>query len=332
MVAEPTSALTFGDLILEIAIKLGVAYYGAAGNEVAQVPTDVDELATCKRVVNNGIRMFIQDAPKNGWRWTRPTLSLQYWPNVAVDATVTATGVYTTLTTITASEATFYPSMEGKTITVTAVGDLTIDTYVSSTVVTVTGDHHWTGSKTFSITSDGNFTLPRTFGGQFIGDITFAASTNNPTSIDWTSEDEIRRLREIPSVTTGDPYLAAVRVHPTIRRRWELMLYPLPDAVDSVEFKHDLYFDELTTVTETHPAGYQFDEAVKAACFSAMERDVEDNMAGLTQYYRQVALPNAFNIDARSAPVRLGSMRHPRAADLRSFRALSKYPNVSFDE
>jgi hypothetical protein len=37
--SEPTSVLTFSDLILEVAYKLGIAYYGAAGDGAAQVPT-----------------------------------------------------------------------------------------------------------------------------------------------------------------------------------------------------------------------------------------------------------------------------------------------------
>ncbi len=45
MAANPTGAMTFQDRIIEVAIKLGVAYYGSAGDEAAQVPTDAHDLS-----------------------------------------------------------------------------------------------------------------------------------------------------------------------------------------------------------------------------------------------------------------------------------------------
>ncbi|KKL50219.1 hypothetical protein LCGC14_2307650, partial [marine sediment metagenome] len=83
MATNPTGALTFEDLIIEVAIKLGVAYYGAAGDKEAQVPIDVHDLSICKRVVNNAIRLFLSDAPPNGWRCQHPVASLTMWASVA---------------------------------------------------------------------------------------------------------------------------------------------------------------------------------------------------------------------------------------------------------
>ncbi|MCX7429361.1 MAG: hypothetical protein NTW96_27525 [Planctomycetia bacterium] len=308
MSSEPTGALTFDDLILEAALFLSVAYYGADGTEVAQTPVNVYDLAECKRYVNNAIRMFIADAPKNGWRWSRPTASLVLWPAVAVNAAVTAAGVYTSLTTITASTASFYPSMEGKTITVTGVGPLTIDAYVSSTVVTVAGDHHWAGGDTFSIAADGNYTLPKTFGGQYTGPIHYAANSNTGATIEWSNEAIIRQHREPSTVETGYPFRAAIRRMTTPARRWELLTYPTPHDLCTVEFPYDLYFDKLTTGTEVHPAGYAFDEAMKAAVQATCERESVGQLGPAMTYYRQVALPNAYNADGRGAPRKLGYM------------------------
>lgn len=306
MSSEPTGALTFNDLILEAALTLGVAYYGAAGTEVAQIPTNVYDLAECKRYVNNAIRMFINDAPKHGWRWARPTASMILWPSVAVNAAVTATGVYVApTTTITASTASFYPSMEGKTIAVTGVGNLTIASYTSATVVTVTANSPFVGA-TFSITADGNYTLPKTFGGEYTGAIRYAAGSNTGATVEWSSEDTIRSYREPSVVETGYPFRAAVRRMETPARRWELMVYPAPQAVVTVEFPYDLYFDRLTAVTEVHPAGYMFDEAVKVAVRATCEMEAMAGAGAFMSYYRQVALPGAWQADMRSAPRRLG--------------------------
>lgn len=72
--SEPTGGLTFEDLVIRVAEYLGVASYGVNGDGAAAVPTDAHDLALCKRLVNDGIRMFIADNSK--WRWTRKLFSL----------------------------------------------------------------------------------------------------------------------------------------------------------------------------------------------------------------------------------------------------------------
>lgn len=79
---EPTGGLTFQDLIVRVAEYLGVAHYGENGDEKAQVPTDAHDLDLCKRLVNDGIRMFVSESvhPVNGrpfyWRWVRKLYTL----------------------------------------------------------------------------------------------------------------------------------------------------------------------------------------------------------------------------------------------------------------
>lgn len=86
-IGEPSSVLTYGQLITEVAYKAGCAYYGADGNGPAQVPVDAHDLDLCQRIVNKGIRMFINDAPApDGWRWTRPIAQIDLWPQISYDA------------------------------------------------------------------------------------------------------------------------------------------------------------------------------------------------------------------------------------------------------
>jgi hypothetical protein len=57
------------------------------GDEAAQVPDRPARSDLCKRIVNNAIRMFINDAPPpNGWRWLRPIAQLDLWPTIAENA------------------------------------------------------------------------------------------------------------------------------------------------------------------------------------------------------------------------------------------------------
>lgn len=83
---EPTSVLTFGNLITEVAYKIGSAYYGSDGLGAPQVPIDPQDLALCSLIVNKAIRMFIHDAPKpNGWSWLKPIAQVDLYPQISYD-------------------------------------------------------------------------------------------------------------------------------------------------------------------------------------------------------------------------------------------------------
>jgi hypothetical protein len=336
--SEPTSTLTFNDLILEVAEKLGIAYYGSAGTSAASIPVNAQDLALCKKTVNNAIRMFINDAPQpNGWRFLRPVASLATWADIDQDstnkistATFNAAGSNTTLVIPTAA---FQPSMELKTLSIETEGDVTIESYVSSTSVLVSGSHTGAADKKWSIESGGNFTLPSTFGGQYAGEVTYADNSNRGVEPEWSDESTIRQWRANVMVETGFPYLFAVRVMDTgtPRRRWELMAYPKPDENTTVEFPYVLHFDSLVNLTEVHPAPFGHDEAIKAACRAAVEKDVERALGVEWSYYREIALPNSYRVDAMSAPKKL-QPRGARFGSIREFRAYGyQRPNVTFN-
>ena len=339
----PTASMTFGDLILHVAEKIGVAYYGATGTGAAVVPTDAYDLAQCKKHVNNAVRWLIRKAPMGGWNWQKPVATVALWPSVAKSAdpddedAVLATGTYsalTSLTTITASVASFYPSMENKTITIydddddDTSADSTIFSYTSSTVVTVSGDVSWVGNKTFAVEADGSYTLPKSFGGTYLSDLSFAAGTSSGGIIEWGAPLQIRRRRENMDSDTGTPYVAAIRRQADYPRRWELMVFPTPSELVSVEFTYALYFDAMTTTTEYPPAGSEFDDVLRAACDAVIERDVEDTYGASVQYFETVAIADAVRINGGSSPKRLGYCGNPG----RSRRRSRTRDDVSFTE
>ena len=59
-----------------------------------------------------------------------------------------------------------------------------------------------------------------------------------------------------------------------------------------------------------HPAGHQFDDSIEAACLARTEMESQDEHFDTfwTEYYHKKAIPNAFKIDQRSAPRKLGPM------------------------
>ena len=57
-----------------------------------------------------------------------------------------------------------------------------------------------------------------------------------------------------------------------------------------------------------HPAGWQFDDAIRAAVLAATEREFNDVNEGYMGEFLDRALPKAYELDARSAPRKLGMM------------------------
>lgn len=306
------SALSFLELQTHMAIQLGVAYYGAAGTTAAAPPQDAPTLQQVKDYVNGGIRMFLLDAPRSGWRFQQPTASITLWAT----ATSTANGAPSKdngTSTVTVDGAIFYPEMVGHNLVFSATSNsYAITAYTSTTVVTVSGDaSSEADGDTVTITADGNYTLPATFGGEYSGSIRYEAGTNAGTTIRWIDEGTVRRRRENEDSQTGYPYLAAVRKMDAtnVARRWELVVWPIPSSNYVVEFPYELYFTELTADADLHPCGAHYDEAILAACEAYAEMKGEDRLAGRSAYYQQKVLPAAHRRNRRSAPKRLGSLK-----------------------
>lgn len=66
----------------------------------------------------------------------------------------------------------------------------------------------------------------------------------------------------------------------------------------------------IQPLNNLHPAGHQFDDAIKAVCLSRTEMESQDEHMDTfwTDYYHKKALRNAHTVDARSAPRKLGKM------------------------
>lgn len=339
MSVEPTSALTLGDLVLEVALQMGVAYYGEGGDEAAQAPVDEHDLAECKRHVNNGLRMFIGDAPPTGWRWLRPTASVALWASLGILASRTMTGgtydAANDQTPLTANTAVFYPTMEERQIVVTGQGTFTVKQYVSATQVYVYGQHSFATPATYSIAANGDYTLPRTFAGTFTGEITFGPNTNQAMSASWTDESTVRMYRENVSVDSGTPLCFAIAVFTPVlgRPRYQLMCYPSPYQSFTVQFPYDQHFDDLVSLTATLPTPIIHDDTIRAACNAVIERDVDDMSDGpAIAYYEKKALANSQRLDSRSAPRKLGYFGNRQIGLTgRNFRDFMRRPNVNYN-
>lgn len=393
------NALTFLELQAHIASQLGVSYYGAAGDEAAQASEDAYTKQAIKDFINGGIRMFLNDAPPEGWRFGQPTASVVLWATASSTAngspaysspsstvtvhtsmfygsmvghdlgfTVTSTAdgapTYnstTEVSTVNVDDVIFAVGLVGQTVTFSATGNsYTIIGYTDTTTVVVEGDASSeadadtvtivryyvitsvtsvlvavvTGDAsseadgaTITVTTDGNYTLPSTFGGEYLGPISYEAGANPGASLRWDSEGNIRKLRENSSTQTGYPTIAAVRKM-DVARRWELVVYPTPGGDYTVEFPYELYFTALSANGDLHPAGAHYDETVIAACEAYAEMKGQDSLQGRVQYYEGKALPAAHRRNVRSAPRRLGSLKKRRLHDP-NWRDYFNRPNVT---
>jgi len=278
--SEPTSALTFEDLILAVAREAGIAYYGSSGNEPAMIPVDYHDLELCKKIVIDGISMFISDAPSKGWRWMRRIMF------VTLTATrITGTADSANSTSITdATLADTYDSDDDLNdywcyiLTGTGAGSYAQITDYNGTTGACTvanwldeqgnpGGTDPDADSTFAITPvetvGGNisrYPLAENFGGTVDGSITYASNSSHSTQIEWCDESTIRAKRAV-SVQTGYPSLAAIRpIEPKSggfgpKRRWELLVDPQPVAADTLEFPYTLYFDKLQLIGGTSSGG-----------------------------------------------------------------------------
>ncbi len=286
--SEPTGVLTFEDLVKRVAREAGIAYYGSTGQERNMIPIDVHDLDKCKEVVNDGIRMFISDAPPTGWRWMRRIASVTMTVTRvtgtadAADADDSNPATATTLTDATLEDT--YDTdddLVGWWIYIlTGTG---ASSYAQITDYTASGgvvevadwlDENGNLSGTYPVATDtfaitpietvggdiSRYPLPENFGGDPAGRIEYAGSTNHASVINWCDEALIRAKRAV-TIITGYPRYAAIRsLEPTSntlspKRRFEIIFDPQPVAADTVEFPYSLYFDNLSIEAGTATGG-----------------------------------------------------------------------------
>ena len=92
--SDPSLNLTFTKLAIRVAEYLGHAYYGANGDEAAQIPSDPHDLDVVTRLVNDGYARALNSNP-NGWRVLTVPFKITLAPQTEVTITGTTTGTVT---------------------------------------------------------------------------------------------------------------------------------------------------------------------------------------------------------------------------------------------
>ncbi len=138
--------------------------------------------------------------------------------------------------------------------------------------------------------ADYDYTLPDNFG-YMIGDLTFATSDNAWHNVRIVPEQEIRTLRMTPTSTTGRPQLAAVRPRTTdgtTGQRFELILWPTPDAIYTLTYQYRILTSQLTSGAPYPYGGMQHGETMMEAMLAVAEERYDDEKMIHNQSYREM--------------------------------------------
>lgn len=314
---EATLAMGFQDFIIRVAEYLGIADYGSSGGVAAGVPTDAHDLDLCKRLVNDGWRRFVGAQAR--WNWMSPLISLNLVP-ATLGTVQSATS--TTFTDTNRTEGTNV--WTGATVAIlTGTGAGTSQTVASNTsggVFTMTSAWPVTpdSTSTYNLipassqlvdpTDNSRYYMPDGFYGQIIGFWTYPAQGPR-LKIQNCNENHIRQLYAASGSVTGNPWLAAHRpVARTVgpyQQRWEVLFYPTPLTAYTIQARIRVYPNKLVNLTDRTSAGFEFDEAVLAACFAEAEAQRMDKPGPKAQSYTDV-ISRAIGIDRANSPKRLG--------------------------
>ena len=233
--------------------------------------------------IREGYRAALVPPPLQGggphtWKFLEPVTTIAIAPTVALVATSTVTGLYssgTGLTTLTCTGATpFLASMVGLTITITDVNDFVIAGVTSTAIVTVTGNATCV-AKTFQVQSDGEFALPDDFAD--IKEGFWYQPRLTGVYIVHTPEGDMRNWRTMDN-TAGIPTNFCIVPRPKTsgfdpaeQTRWNAIFWPPPMQAYTLTYKYRLLVNELSDSNPYPVGGMEFGQLVLAAAVAKAE-------------------------------------------------------------
>jgi hypothetical protein len=265
--AEPTSAYSVYDMILHVAKAAKIPYYGSDGQQIEMVPTNLHDFDRCLRVVNDGFRRFVNDAPPEGWEWQKRVASVTFGivehtgtvdsgdATSLVDATLEDTydadddlnGYYVYDTTQEIQALITDYTASGGDITVGAW----LDYYGNASSLTPSAGDSFSVTDVATVAGDkSRYFLPDNFG-EVAGEIEYAKDSN-VGHIEWETASVIRSARA-NGASYGNPIVAAIDT--SLNRKWELLVYPSPTSAKTVKFPYRVGFDGLRALSGLASSG-----------------------------------------------------------------------------
>jgi len=171
--------------------------------------------------------------------------------------------------------------------------------------------HAWTFLKPVAtlatVASQEDYDLPGDFGGMD-GPMTYGQS-EGWTAIPMGGEGEIRQRRQA-NVGTARPTLVAVRpkaFEAKVGHRFELLLWPKPDAVYNLTYRYHVLLNKLTEAAPYPPGGMAHAETIRAAVrFAAAEEFMEDEVPQRQRAFQEQVAMSVIHDRASITPEHLG--------------------------
>lgn len=323
----PTSILTTADLVRDVAELLDIAWFGADGQNATLVPMNRHNLEKCLKYVNDGIRRFIQYSPKEGWRWRKRKMSITFSTDGSGGLNIDSDPARYQL------DAGFggqhyspigyaYNSNRGLQIKWRTPGQMrelrsnstpsgypnraSISSYTNgrweltvypnpSAADTIEFDYLVYFDKLVMVsgvaTGGAATTLTdSTLANRFADDYFGGGTDNNGTIviIDGTGEFETATITDYDG-SSGIFTFTALSGAST------------PDDTS--------YYYALPKI-DTHPAGHEFDEAIRQSCFAEVAAQNEDIQRTYLDEFLNLVVPQAHMLDGQSAPRTVGSQNN----------------------
>jgi len=178
-------------------------------------------------------------------------------------------------------------------------------------------------------TADGDAAqdLPDTLG-RIVGDLTFAA-TEFASSVVLVSEHRIAALLE-QSAEKGRPRYAAVRAKDgttlTTGQRFEIVWWPIPDAVYTLTYRYEGYTGKLTNDRPYPLGGMKHAETIIESCLAVAEQRANDERGQHSQLFTDLLI-TSIELDRKQGARYFGSMGSPERGAIQDSAELPRYPN-----
>lgn len=190
--------------------------------------------------------------------------------------------------------------------------------------------HVWsflTPKTTFTTTADDyDYNLPQDFASMAEVNMTISSSSiYSPILV--RSESVIRDKRRL-STDTGTPTIAAVRprAHAGVTgQRWELLLYPTPDAAYTVEYRYTVLAHKLSTSYEYPVGGMQHAKTILDSCLAVAELRKNDIRGPMWDAFI-TSLAASVSRDMNIYPKELGYNSDPSMGVRHFKRSCGTYP------
>lgn len=288
--AESTLSPKYSDLRADIGWRLGYTRTSANWN--------TEQAAQIHDTLRSALRRFYG---AHRWRFMEPTTEL---------ATVApyATGTITVVDGVVTLSGGTFPSWA-------ADGDLVVNAVAYSVNTRDSGTQITLDDLTVDVTAGSSYelarmayTMPDGFGG-ITGPLYYVPENNRWRTVELINLGEILS-RRMMGVRTGTVQAACVRpkaFDTAVGSRYEMLLWPMADAIYRLQFKYRLIPDDLTS--DNYPIGGEIHgETLKLACLLTADELIDDGVNAQvtkTAYLESLARSIKFDSDLYS-PDRMG--------------------------